>query len=419
MQLGLDLTIRYHLRLWEPAIPGPLNVFVGEAASAGWRPTEGAVWIGQGMLDQLKMPFPRQRRVLQAWFAEAVGTPMPALDLSWWETGWLAEVAAWLLPMVGRLGYSVTGSLERLKSSYTSEVVQVPATPGDLYLKVMARPLAREATLLPILAELDPAHLPALLATDARDGWVLMRDMEGQPLGNDVPVEQWEGIARAYGQLQIDSVPLVDRRLALRCLDLRPERLAAEIDWLFSHVPVLLRGLNEQLSRPIVVDVVALQARAAAFKKIATELAGYGLPMALEHGDFHPLNVRVTKSGCIFYDWSHACVSLPFSGLGDLLFDDDWFPDQPEFPDRVRDAYLQPWTAYAPMARLQASFNLAQRLRTLYAAIHQGRLIAAYQQMLCSPDYIPETPTGVSFHHLQWWLGQKLLTLEQLVTATS
>lgn len=292
-QLGLDLTIRYRLRLWEPAISGPLNVFVGEPASAGWCPTDGAVWIGQGMLDQLKMPFPRQRRVLQAWFAEAVGTPMPALDFPWWETGWLARVEAWLLPMVGRLGYTVTGSPERLKSSYTSGVVQVPATPGDLYLKVMAQPLAREATLLPILAELAPAHFPTLLATDTCEGWVLMRDMEGQSLGNDVPVEQTSG---------------------------RPRALV---------------------------------------------------------------------------------------------------PDQPEFQARVRDAYLQPWRAYTPMARLQAAFNLARRLRTLYAAIHQGRLIAAYQQMLGSPDYIPETPTGVSFHHLQWWLGQKLLALEQLVTATS
>jgi hypothetical protein len=313
-----------------------------------------------------------------------------------------------------RLGYAATGPLERLKSSYTSEVVQVPATPADLYLKAMAPPLAHEAALLPILAGRDPAHFPSILATDTEKGWMLLQDMGGQPLGSEVPVERWEEIARAYGELQVASVLSVDRWLALGCLDLRLDRFEEEIDFLFSHAPELLRGLNEQLSKPIVVDSAALHARAAEFKKIASELAGYGLPWSLEHGDFHAGNVRVTEEGCIFYDWSHACVTFPLSGLGDLLYDDDWFPDRPDFNDRVRDAYLQPWTPYAPMQRLQAAFKLSQRLRTLLAAIHQGRLIAAFQQMLGGQDYIPETPTGNSIHHLQWWLGQKLRTLAQM-----
>jgi hypothetical protein len=53
------------------------------------------------------------------------------------------------------------------------------------------------------------------------------------------------------------------------------------------------------------------------------------------------------------------------SGFGDLLYDDDWFPDQPDFADRMRDAYLQPWTAYQPLPRLQAVFRRALPLRKL------------------------------------------------------
>jgi Phosphotransferase enzyme family len=413
-QLQIDAPLRYALRLFETAIPGPLNVFAMQAMPGDWHPPAAGRWIGHDALSDLEMSFPRQRQVLQAWFDDAMGAPLPALALPWWRPGWLTEVEDWLLPRMQRLGYTATGSLEGLKSSYTSGVVQVPATPADLYLKVMARPLAHEARLLPILAEQDASHFPTVLVADTQEGWVLMRNMGGRPLGSDVPVWRWEEIARAYGQLQVASVPLVDRWLAMGCLDLRLTRFEEEMDFLFAHVPERMQGLNEQLSRPILVDSAALQARAAEFKRIASELAGYGLPWSLEHGDFHAGNVRVTEDGCIFYDWSHACVTFPLSGLGDLLYDDDWFPDQPDFSDRVRDAYLQPWTAYAPMHRLQAAFNLSQRLRTLLAAIHQGRLIAAFQQMLGGQDYIPETPTGNAFHHLQWWLGQKFQTLAQM-----
>src|SRR5205823_1991550 len=185
---------------------------------------------------------------------------------------------------------------------------------------------------------------------------------------------------------------------------------------LLAHGAERLRGLNEDLSNPslVTVDMAALQARAGRFKQLAGELAATGLPPTLEHGDFHAGNVRVTREGCIFYDWSHATLTYPLVGFGDLLYDDDWFPDQPDFADRMRDAYLEPWTMYQPLPRLQAAFERAKPLRKLFGAIHQGRLIAAYQQMLGGQDYIQETPTGNSLQHLQWWFAEKLQTLSRM-----
>jgi len=280
----------------------------------------------------------------------------------------------------------------------------------------MAPPLAHEAALLPVLAQQDPAHFPAVLTSQVEQGWLLMRDMGGRSLGSAVPIEGWEKIARAYGELQVASVPRVENWLALGCQDLRLPRLVEEIDFLFAHVPERLRGQNEDLSQPIVgdIDTVALQARAERFKQLAAELAGSGLPPTLEHGDFHAGNVQVTEGGCIFYDWSHATLTYPLSSFGDLLYDDDWFPDQPDFADRMRDAYLQPWTAYQPLPRLQTAFRRAQLLRKLFGAIHQGRLIAAHQQRLGGEDYLQETPTGNSLQHLQWWFAEELQALSRM-----
>ena len=46
------------------------------------------------------------------------------------------------------------------------------------------------AALLPMLAQQDPTHFPAVLASHADQGWILMRDMGGRPLGSDVPIER-------------------------------------------------------------------------------------------------------------------------------------------------------------------------------------------------------------------------------------
>ena len=36
------------------------------------------------------------------------------------------------------------------------------------------------------------------------------------------------------------------------------------------------------------------------------------------------------------------------------------------------------------------------------------------QQRLGGEDYIPETPTGNSLDHLQWWFAEKLQTLTRM-----
>jgi hypothetical protein len=413
-QFGIDAGILYSLRHYEAVIPGPLNLFVLERADADWHPPAGGRWIGTDEMPGLQALFPQQQRVLMAWLAETAGTPAPSLDLPWWEPGWLTDVEGWLLPQVQHLGYTPAGPVERLRSAYTSAIVKVPALPADLYLKMMAPPLAHEAALLPILASQAPARFPSVLMNNTAEGWILMRDMGGRPLDSDVAIERWEEVARAYGEVQLAAAPRIGDWLALGCRDLRLPRLEEEIEHLFAHVPERLRGLNEQLSKPLVIDVAALQARSAAFKELATQVAGSGLPPSLEHGDFHAGNVQVTEDGCIFYDWSHATLAYPLSDFGDLFYDDDWFPGRPDFADRMRDAYLQPWTAYLPLPELQAAFRQAQPLRKLYAAVQQGRLIAAYQQLLGGQDYVPETPSGNALTHMQWWFADELQALVRM-----
>jgi fructosamine-3-kinase len=147
------------------------------------------------------------------------------------------------------------------------------------------------------------------------------------------------------------------------------------------------------------------------FRDLAAALAEHAIPMSLEHGDLHAGNIRVGDRGPLFYDWSGACVTHPFFGLSDLIADDDWFPEQPEFNERMRDAYLEPWSFHAPMEALRAAYRLCQPVREVYIAFQQCRTIEQYQQRLGGRECIAETPSGNAVEYTQWWLAHQLRKL--------
>ena len=64
------------------------------------------------------------------------------------------------------------------------------------------------------------------------------------------------------------------------------------------------------------------------------------LPVTIEHDNLHDGNVL--EDGRIF-DWGDAGVAHPFFTTVISL---------QEEPERVRDAYLEPWTSFAPRAEL-------------------------------------------------------------------
>jgi hypothetical protein len=408
-QLGGEFTIRYAVRVPEPAIPGPLNVYVVEPVAAGWTPPAGSRWLDRAAVDEAEMPLPRQRNTLRAWFQAEAGEEMPSLSFPWWDSGWFAVVSRWLGPLVEKRGYTATGPPILLKSSFTSAIVRVPAGPADLYLKMTPPSLApREAELVPVLAAMAERRLPTVVAVDPAGSWMLTREMAGRAMGSDLPIERWEKVVRTYAELQLASMPHLNQWLALGCPDLRLERFEEEFVRLVREAPERLRGSDRHLTEE---EQAQLGKQTGRFLSWVADLTEYGLPACLEHGDLHWDNIRVTDDGYLFFDWSGACVTHPFFGLGDLLADDDWFPGRPDLNDRIRDAYLSLWTEHAPIERLQAAYEAAQRLRPLYSLIRSNNWIAAYQAMLGGREYVRETPTGVSINDIQWGYGIGLRSL--------
>jgi hypothetical protein len=399
-QLGVPVTTRYALRLSEKEIPGPLNIYVTETRfqDRAAIPAVQGGWFRCEETHRLNFAWPRQKAVVEAWFAEAQGEPFPSLDIPWWREGWFADAAARLEATAADAGRTVLSPAEQLRSAVTSAILRVQTDTGALYAKVLPSVFAREAAVMQALAEQDPAHFPLPAAVEGT--WLFMEDMGGRPLGYGVPLARWQAIVRTYAQMQVDSVASVDRWLRSGCLDLRVQHLAAQLETLLADVPARLRGLPQRLSE---MEIEQLQACLPRLKEGLTVLMEIGVPDALEHGDLHAGNIVVTDSGFLLYDWSHACITCPFYGFGSLFFDDDWFPEQPEALPQLEAAYLEPWTAFLPRERLLTAFALWKRLRPLLEAMHQSRVIAAYQAMLEEEDYVPETATGNALETMQWW----------------
>ena len=74
-------------------------------------------------------------------------------------------------------------------------------------------------------------------------------------------------------------------------------------------------------------------------------------------------------TGPVIIDWEDACLSHPFFGFWYLLASADGVDDPAQARDRIREAYLEPWTRYASTERLREVFGLAQRLAPLGFAI--------------------------------------------------
>jgi Ser/Thr protein kinase RdoA (MazF antagonist) len=99
-------------------------------------------------------------------------------------------------------------------------------------------------------------------------------------------------------------------------------------------------------------------------------LAESKVPATLEHNDFHDGNVCLLDSDYRVFDWGDACVTHPFValrvGLRSIAHTLDRAADSPEIT-QLRDAYLEPWTAFAPRTQLltevQPALTLAAACR--------------------------------------------------------
>ncbi|MCP4168412.1 MAG: phosphotransferase [Chloroflexi bacterium] len=312
----------------------------------------------------------------------------------WMQADWLETVTAWIQAELRRQGIAQRRPIEQSHIRPWSTVLRVPAQEGDLFFKATDATLAHEPALTLSLSRWYPDTMPELLAADVPRRWLLMRD-GGVPLRGIIKEDRdfghWHSVLRTYAELQIDLCDRLDELLTLGVLDRRLSQLPSLYAQLLDNTEALLIDQQDGLSSADHRRLLALVPR---YTEMCEELAAYGLPETLDHGDFHDANIFVRDGHYRFFDWGDSCVAHPFFTILVVLrivpYVLELEEDHPELA-RLRDTYLEPWTRFGTRQQLLEAFELAQRIAMVNRALTWHRSVANLEGAL-KDEYADAVP---------------------------
>jgi hypothetical protein len=289
-------------------------------------------------------------------------------SLRWGDPAWQAEARAWVRDTLRGLGREPTGEPEQTHRRAWATVFRCPTAQGDVWFKAMARGTVYEVPLLTALAAWFPDRVLVPLATEPDRGWLLLPD-GGTTLRNaqhgHTDEAHWAEILADHAEFQRATAAYTDELVALGVPDLQPHRLPEARAALLADESWLRLGRDDGLTAD---QLAALRADAERYAGWCAQLADIGVPPALNHDDLHDNNLFVPSAPGGHYrifDWGDAVVSHPFGVLLVALRVAGELHGLPEgAPEllRLRDAYLEPWTAEHDRASLVEAARLAVRV---------------------------------------------------------
>lgn len=269
--------------------------------------------------------------------AGAESASVETLHGPWTEPDWAEETAAWL-------GTHLTdpGPL-RIKHTRTwSMIGNVESVHGLHWLKQVGWPIGHEPSLTETLARLVPRFLPEVVAAD--DSRLLTRHVRRR-LDREVKhviTPLWDHVVARYAEFQIETVPFA---AGLTVPDGSPEAIAARFG---ERVEPVVAALGETV------------------------------PLTLVHLSVSDKNVCLRDGEPVFIDWAAGVFAHPFCGMAKtlrvLVRHYGAVPGGPEL-ERIRDAYLEPWTVHAPLRELRNVFSAAYALGALCRAAAKERVL--------------------------------------------
>jgi hypothetical protein len=293
------------------------------------------------------------------------------LQLPWNRPDWLDEITAWIGEQLAAHGRSKSGPLEMVHQRPWAAFARMDTNKGLVYFKAPGSTSRYEAGLTAALARWRPDCTVPLLAVNLEQGWMLsadagvtLRSLDRSP----AQAEHWLTVLPLCAEMQIELAGRVPELLALGVPDRRLAGFQGLYTALLDDTDNLLLGQESGLTDEEYRRLQELSGRVA---EMAQELAGYGLPETLAHEEVHENNVILGGGRYTFTDWSDCSVGHPFftvfMTLRTLVY---WAKLEEDGPAlrRLRDLYLEPWTAFAGRRQVTAAFDVACRLAMINRA---------------------------------------------------
>ncbi len=262
-----------------------------------------------------------------------------------------------------------TGPLSEPRIRFWSVLLTVPTDHGKLWFKENNPGQFQEASIIAALAEIAPEHVVTPLAVEPTKGWMISPD-HGATLASLKTTDYalWARVVADFADLQQQAA-----RHGQRLTDAGLASLDPGIAGNFVSNQLLLHtGLPEE--HPLHLNAEQadrVYASVPAIEEAAAQLSVLGVPLSLEHNDLHPNSAFIPGSSTDplrFFDfgdsyWAHPFSSL-FVPLGVMRENWEAGPDDARIR-RVLTAYLERWTAYAPLPELRAALEPALQLGRL------------------------------------------------------
>jgi len=301
-------------------------------------------------------------------------------QLIWHDPNWQKQAHEWIRAEAEKNSIQITGEIEQNHAYAWSTVMRVPTNAGTIFFKATAGETIYEIPLTKMLAGWFPDCLPELITVDTARGWMLMRDGGEQLRASIRPtqdVQPWEPVITRYAELQIGLAEHVDEMLALGIPDHRLAVLPALYSRLLADTDSLMIDQEKGLTS---AEFQQLQNMTPRFEQICADLAAFGIPESLNHGDFHDGNVLLKNGRITFFDWGDADVTHPFVSLRTFFVSmeislklDEWAPPTSEMTALLH-RYLEQWEKFAPKEDLLKAYALSRPVASIVTTLkwHQG-----------------------------------------------
>ena len=370
----------------------PWCIFLAVARESGATSPSGTEWLERPRALSANFENPSVEQAVRAWFAD-LDNPSE-LRAPWEAIGWHDSACDWIRAQLTAQSMDAHTRITQQRAWGISCTMLARTDMGDFYLKATPPFMAHEGRMMQAIAERCPQLLPPPIAVDSEHGWLLMPDYGDDMLHECADIARWEEALSLFAQMQVEQVAHTKDWLSLGCPDRGLGRMVELIDPLVASCSQILIGGANGLSESEVGDLRSLS---MPLKMMCARLAQFGVPHSLVHGDLGG-NILIRGDGYTFFDWTDVCISHPFFDMPTIsgAYFDVLVLDKSEDTDtRLRDAYLEPWTAIESMERLVQAFEVSKPL----GALHQAM---SYMWILTniSPDARPE-PEGGLLHWIR------------------
>jgi hypothetical protein len=281
------------------------------------------------------------------------------------RAAWLDDATRWINATTDALGLGAAVDVTPIRERQWGAVLRVNMGERVLFFKAEGPGALHEPVIITDIAAAHPQLVPDLLAADLDLGWLLMAD-HGSPMWDSIDpagqIEIWEQIFPLYARMQRASRPNVERWIDAGTPDRRLHLLPQRIEQLLAGDAVPL-GRDRRR---------AIEETLPSLAMVCDDLATAPYAQAIDHSDMHGGNVLVGHGAPRLCDWGDACITHPFtSPFVTFKHAVAKLPssDRPAAALRLRDAYLEAWSADAQAEDLRDMFAKATWLGYLIRAL--------------------------------------------------